>query len=304
MIDRKSLILVVFLLFSTAVYSLEADIREEPSDEYADMISINDREGGHVAEPGYYDKNVSVQGTLGFAIRESCRDDESFILGLYDRENSHATTFENEYNHQVCSRDVESTVRSSCQANETAAVSLYQSNNTHVAEPGELDDQVCLTRQTPENVSLSLSGDFEEVYADGDQLSTDETRSEPVSNPYIASVQDNYVSGIVGYSNFLEMSRTEERITMVQEPGATFLVPHTTGDESSIERRQEEVVETSLLGFVEPNFAFTLGETPTIRVSYTYPELETEDNFATSGTISSRNLDPDEEPVPVELGFQ
>ncbi len=265
--QKKILLPLLLVALSFNASGIEVSVSDECGTG-ASFVSLNDTEGGHVAEPSYYDNKVCVQGAENLEIQESCREDENSALGLFQRNNSHATTYDNEYLLQVCARSIKTRYDSSCRENETKMLSLSRRNNSHVAAPTYADStyngSLCGSYDRPENVTLELSGLETPIRADEEPISTGETFYPPVDYPYIAS--ENI--GIVNYGSFLKLSRPEENtVSMTQEERGDFIIPKTQ-EVGPIERRRDEVVQRELLEYTSPNFGYSLNQEPLVKVAY------------------------------------
>ncbi|MFB6200111.1 MAG: hypothetical protein ABEJ83_04480 [Candidatus Nanohaloarchaea archaeon] len=268
---RKCLIVsgLVFLLVSGAA-ALDAEVQKScPADEEA-LVSLNFTDGGHLAEPGYYPHNVCVDGANGLEIKNSCGEDQNFLFSMFSRKNSHFSIFKTTYTYSVCSEALRGYfIDSKSCMNGTKAFSLYSSSNSHAAAPGYsdqyFDKSFCLSYERPENVTLTLNGVTETVYADGEKLSDGESILPPVELPYVATDQPK---GIVGLESFYKASHNRNKISLTQEFGGSFLIPFTDGGYREIEDEQNVIVNENFLDQVDPSFHYAVHGEPLVRVIY------------------------------------
>lgn len=249
--------------------SCEEDYQLEP------LISVYDPDGGHAAQPDYYDYHICVESEYT-ETRDSCETDQNFLFSLYEENDTHINTFEDEDLLQMCAEDLETEVVSDtkCENGTKAASITSETDDTHVAYPSVENDpyshSICFTTREPENVTVSMEGFSTDFYADGEEITTGETRTrDNVDYPYISTDQP---LGIVSYGSFLKLEKGNDRISVTQEDGS-FLLPNTRGGHISIEDEQTDVAERQFLGNVEPSFGFVSPSEPTVRVKYS-PEQE------------------------------
>lgn len=270
---KKNLLIALTLLLSMTVSGLEVSVSDECSTGES-FVSLNDTEGGHAAEPSYYSNKVCVERSQTLEVRDQCKEDEISTLNLFKKNNSHVSTYSNDYLYQVCSKSISTRFNpdTSCRENETKLLSLARDNNSHVASPSYsdsiYDSALCGSYEQPENVTVSLSGVSTPVHADGGQISTGESFVPPVNYPYIASEKP---IGIVNYGNFLRLSRPKtDKISMTQRGDGSFLIPNAEGNLSSIEAREDDILERSFLNRISPSFSLEERDKPLVRTVYRF----------------------------------
>jgi len=268
----EKILTLVFLLFMTSyVYGIDVSVGNSCGIEYEPMLSLQDTAGGHVGDENNYNTNVCISDVEYFDIKNQCGGDEKSLLSLNSVNNSHISMYDNEYNLNLCSRRLETEIKSNCNSDETKILSVTEENNTHAASPTFVDStysrSICLKREPPKNVTVTLSGLSGSVYADGSSLNTGETINPPVAYPYVVSEQP---VGIVSYGGFQSLSRTSaDTVSITQTPeSGSYLLPFTKGGYQEIEDEQEAVLDRTFLNTVSPNFGFSSVETPTARVIY------------------------------------
>ena len=253
------------------VNAIDVSVGSSCSIEYEPMVSLEDTSGGHVGDEGYYNNQVCVSDVEYFDIKNQCNEDEQSLFSINSVNNSHISMYDNEYNLNLCSRRLETEIKSICNEDETKILSVTENNNTHVASPYYGDSafsrSICLKREPPENVTVTLSGLSGSVYADGSSLNTGESITPPAAFPYVVSEQP---VGLVSYGNFQKLSRTStDTVSMTQKPDSgSYLLPFTTGGYQEIEDEQSAVTDKTFLNSVSPNFGFSSVEIPTVRVVY------------------------------------
>jgi len=225
------------------------------------VISLNSTEGGHAAEPGYFGKELCVRGDEYFELRQKCRNSEIRSFSLFDRDNSHLSMYSS-YTYEVCSPRTSGYVDNTCDDGK-AVLSVVSDNNTHVAEPGVLDKQLCLFQETPENITVQLSGlDGSSYYADDEQISTGKTLR-IVEYPYIVSDKP---AGIISYGDFIKLSRPSSDTVSLTQQASSFILPHTSGGVQAIESREDSINDRDFLQRISPSFNYMIPEQQTIRV--------------------------------------
>ncbi len=272
---KRGVAAILFILvMAYSAQAISADIKDvgescDPEQE-ASLVSINDTDGGHVAEPGYYGHEVCVEGEIEYNVRESCTGGETHVFSLFDRTNSHLSMYST-YNYDVCSRQTRAWVDSTCSENGTAVLSVESDNNTHVAEPNHEDfsQQICMSFIEPENVTVELSGlSGDDFYVD-DHEETVEPREESwrlLEYPYVVAEENNHVTGLVSQGDFVKLSHPDETVMSMTVSEGSILVPHTEGGVENIERRQDMVLDNVFLRQLSPSFAFFIPDQPTVRV--------------------------------------
>lgn len=301
----------LIILTFQASGELDSMIAEECGQDYAEVISISNP-GEAYGHPGpvdgenAYDNKLCVQGIIGAEITsQSCDRNAAFHIFSEDG-TSHFSTYD-VYNLNVCTGGMQTTLSETCDPeNETELLSVSGPHNAHVAAPdaGIYDTLLCGSYETPENVSVSfefsLSGS-DEVYFDSNDI-TDEgeyTATPPADFPYLVSVSDSHVSGIVE-SEFLKVNRSigdGNRLEMVRDHhDAHFMLPFTEGDQTTIEGRRDMIVEGDFLQQLSPNFGFYMPDSPLLRVIL-QPDInvKSELSIGTSpSTIAVRKTGEDE----------
>lgn len=269
--SRKILIPVFFLFIISFVNGIDVSVQSTCDVEYEPMLSLSDATGGHIGDEDYYNTKVCVSDVEYFEIKNQCGGDERSVLSVNSKENAHISMFDNEYNYELCTRRLETDVRSTCNANETKILSVTKDNNTHAASPFHTDnaytESICLKREPPENVTVSISGLSGNVYADGSSINAGESISPPAAYPYIVSDQP---VGIVSYGGFQRLSRvSSDTVSVTQEAGSgSYLLPFSREGYEEIEDEQTQINDRTFLNSVSPNFGFSSVEIPTVKVAY------------------------------------
>lgn len=288
---RKIALAIAILFFvSMGSADIKAEIKTSCNFGEEPVISISDPDKAysHAAEPGYYDNQLCIDGIESSEIQENECTSTSGIH-LTDREdNAHFSVFSS-YRLNVCIGDMRTRITpllGSCNENETALFSISGKVNAHVAGPDFFDRNVCGSFISPENVSLSIQFNLssnDEVYFDDEKVEGEQTFEE-ADYPYLVSQDSEMVSGIVK-SEFDTASRrinSENILKMrTKRNASSFIIPFTEGDISDIENREELVTQREFLNQFEPNFAYLLPESPTVRVIYD-PDLELDSNISMS----------------------
>lgn len=259
----KTVLVLLLLLLSASVSGLNSSINNSCSGDEEPLVSINDTNGSHVAEPGYYDKDVCVEGAVEFEIKQGCDQNQIETFALFNRTNSHLSMYST-YKYSVCSNSVSASVENTCSKGK-AVLSVESDNNTHAAGPGKLSQQLCLFPEDPENVTLEISGLAGTFYGDGQQISSGQT-IRIAEYPYIVAEQSSTVTGIVSYGDFIKFSRPSQDTLSLTQTETGFIVPFTSGNHGDIEDRQELVLNREFLNQLSPNFAFFIPEIPTVKV--------------------------------------
>ena len=268
---EKILTLVLVLFMTSYVQAIDVSVDNSCSIEYEPMLSLHDTSGGHVGDENNYDTKVCVSDVEYFDVKNQCDDDERSLLSLNSETNSHISTYDNEYDFDLCSRRLETEIKSTCNEDQTKILSVTEENNTHAASPffedSTYSESICLKREPPENVTVTLSGLSGSVYADGSPINTGESITPPAAYPYVVSEQP---VGLVSYGNFQRLSRNSaDTISMTQNTDSgSYLLPFTEGGYREIEDEQSAVLDKTFLDTVSPNFGFTSVEIPTVRVIY------------------------------------
>ncbi len=262
---RKTILVLLLLLLSTSVSGLEASIKNSCGPQEEPLISMYSLNNSHAATPGHFQYQVCVEGERDFNIRDECGPEEVRVFSLFSENNSHISMYSS-YTYEVCSKDTRGAVRSSCFSNETAAFSVHSDNNSHVGEVGYYGDNLCLFKQPPKNITLSISGLSGNFQADDDPIAQG-NNLRLAEYPYIVAENSGKVRGIVSYTEFVELSRSSSDKISVTQTGPTFLVPFTEGDHQVIEDRQELVINTRFFNVLNPSFGFNIPEQPQVRVA-------------------------------------
>lgn len=256
---------VLLLILMGNVSAQEFNIRDQCGDREENMFSINDRSGGHAAEPGYYDNQVCASGVEEVELAETCPDGLSSIVNLYQEEDSHVSVY-SQYRLKVCA-SFPAQINNSCPSSQRI-VSMTQLDNAHVGEPGALEHQLCAEGSTVSTVTLEMELDAQDAYVDGEQASEGTYSSSTLEYPYIVSGDP---VGIVGYSDPVSVSHSSDgsrKTFSVSQDGGTFLLPNTQGGYEEIENREENVIQRNLLEQLSPSFAYLIPDTPEVRVIY------------------------------------
>lgn len=299
MVYRKTLIFLVLTAMISQTGALDVSTGSSCGDRKP-MVSLNNTSGGHIGEPGYYsDNKVCVSEVKNFAIRSSCNSDENAIFSMEQKNNSHLSIHDNEYLYQMCAHSIISAVRTSCNTNETKVLSLTSDNNTHAAAASYTTDpfnqSLCLKKDSPQNVTVKLSGLSGSIYADDASISSGASLSPPVGFPYIVSDQP---TGIVSYGNFLKLSRVSTgKVSITQKADSgSFLIPFTQNGYQEVEDEENQVVDREFLGSVSSSFGFGTADDPTVKVRFESPySLKGFSDTLVSGTyelkIKNKGLD-------------
>lgn len=273
---RKTAAFFLLTIFSVSLVSaagLEASIKSSCGPREEPMVSISDLDSGHVGAPGHYSNDVCVKGARDFNIRQDCNPEEVRVFSIFSPNNTHVSIHPS-FTMSVCSKSTRGTMRGSCLSNETAAFTAISDNNTHVGGIGQFSQKLCLFKQPPENVTLSISGLSGSFQADDTSISQGET-IRIAEYPYVVAENSGNVKGIVSYTDFIKLTRSSSDTVSVTQSGPTFLVPFTEGDHDTIEQRQQLVLSGEFLDMLNPSFSFFIPDQPTLRVTLK-PDQEVE----------------------------
>jgi len=263
-VNRK--ILLAFLIaFAVGSVSAEPSFSIKDSCETGDelnLFSMNDKKGGNIGDPGYFQHQVCVTEVSSTEIRSSCRSDESSIISMFERNDSHASVFD-DYRYDVCVDGLEVSLNKTC---EKPIVSLHSKTDSHVAEPGHFKYQLCATRDIPKTVTLSIKTDSDEVYVDGKISDKESYGPGELAHPYIST---GNALGIVSYGPLESIdhkSSSLDTLSVRQQKAGSFLVPLTRNTYTEIDDDREPVNDRSFLEQTEASFGFPPVERPTLRV--------------------------------------
>lgn len=264
MCSRKILLLTALVLLTSQAYGISSSIESSCGDNEIELVSINDTEGGHIAEPGYYSENkVCVEGIKQAEIRQSCKTGETHSFSMFELENAHLSMY-SVYNYDVCTGRTIGRIADTCDQG-SAVLSVMSDNNTHVAKPGYFSKQLCLFKEPPENVTLELSGLSGSFYADGQSISSGETFS-IAEYPYIVSEESSHTRGIVSYGDFVRLSRSSAGTISLTQSSGGFLLPFTSGAMEDIENRQQRVNSRRFLNLLSPSFGYAIPDNPMVKI--------------------------------------
>ncbi|MBY6293925.1 hypothetical protein GLU60_00880 [Nanohaloarchaea archaeon H01] len=267
MYRSKALIALALILFLTSQGSAQSfEIRDDGcKGNELNFFSLADREGGNIGQPGYFDYQLCGSGVEEVEIAESCGTNLNSMLSIYQENDSHVSVYES-FRLNVCT-SFPASVNNSCSTG-NRIVSLAKKDDSHVAEPGELQYQLCGQSREVETVTVEMKFDADRVYIDGEEAEERSYSSDELDYPYIVSDQP---AGIVSYNDVRTVNYTTDGTTDVmkitQEEGS-FLIPNTKGSYTELEDQQEAVLDRDLLTQFNPSFAFTAPEQPTIKVIY------------------------------------
>lgn len=285
--NRKILGILALVLLIGNASGLNSTIRDSCEGDEAPLISLNDTEGGHVAEPDFYGNQVCVNGLREPEIKTDCGD-KVRMFSIFSREDSHLSEFDI-YSYGVCAQNTRGYVNSTCSGSEEI-VSVRFDNNTHAASPGHYPQGLCLKKINPTNLTIQVSGLSGSFYADENTINEGETLSF-LEYPYIVAENNGFTRGILSYGDFVKLSRTSNSISLTQTT-STFLLPFYNADYRELEDEQQEVLDRSLLDSFSPSFSYLIPETPRIKVALR-PEHKIrgfEDSESGIVEVSAQNL--------------
>lgn len=285
---RKSISIIILVVFSsTASAQLDSSIQGECSSRQEPVISISDpiKTYSHLAEPGYYDNQLCIDGISESTIQQN-RCDSSTGFHISSREdNAHFSKF-SPYRLNVCTGEMTTRITSeqgSCRSNETELFSVSSEDNAHVSGKGIFKHIVCGSYTTPENVTMELefnltnednvSFDEEEVNGEQEYQSAD--------FPAFTVEGDQMTSGLIA-SDFKTASRSFEQSENVYRIDSGFpssvIIPFTSGNSQDIQNRKELILQNNLLNQIKPSFENQMPERSVIRVIYS-PEIQLDSNI-------------------------
>lgn len=300
--NRVILIVLVLIFLAGNVSAQEFNVKDQCGDREENMFSINDRSGGHAAEPGYYDTQVCASGVEEVELMETCSGSMNSILNLYQREDSHVSVYD-EYRLSVCA-SFPAEVNSSCPT-ENRIVSVSQIDDAHVGEPGTYSYSLCAAESTVDTVTLEMRLDAEETYVDGEPASEGSYTASSLDYPYIVSGQP---AGIVSYSDAVTVDysiNNSQDVYSITQEGGSFLLPNTENGYQEIENRQNSISTRTFTEQLSPSFAYLIPDTPTVSVIYN-PDINlTGFDRQQSGDINLyvRHVSDDEPEPVVEIGL-
>lgn len=268
---RKTLLLATILISTGSVSGIDADITESCDGDFEPIASLENTEGGFVAEPDYYNENICVNNIEYSEIREICTSRENIVMSLESRSDTKISIYDNNYDYRICVPNIKSAVRDSCLEDETKVLSVESDNDSYAAAPGytdsTFDQSFCLSTSSAENVSISLSGLEGTFYSNGSKIETGASITSPINYPYIV---DDQPKGLVGYGDVIRISKTSfntAKMTQKTDSGS-FLVPFTKGGNQEILDEQEEILDRIFLNTVSPSFGFISVDEPELKVAY------------------------------------
>lgn len=302
---RKILLILLSLFLSSTAAGLEVSVGDSCGSSEP-LVSLNDTEGGHIAEPDYYPNKVCVDGAETLNISLSCKKDQETLFTMDNITNSHLSIFENQYNYNMCSENLNAQIRESC-TNGTKALSVTGDENTHASSPSYTEDpynqSLCLTGMTVENVTLEMEGVSGDIYADGETINSGQFLYPPLEFPYIVNEEP---LGIVSYGRTLKLSRPfSDTVSITQEAdSANFLLPFTSGGYEKVERQQNLIMDREFMQITSPGFRYDVSGDPLIRLVYT-PRVDVEgfeDRIVNyNSKLRVRNLGLENEELIVEI---
>jgi len=275
-VRKKYLVLLLFVMLSASGAGLDFEIKQECNNE-ASLFSLYSKEGGNAGMPGYYKWQVCGDQVEYAEFRAGCNGDELSALSFFKRNDSHVSS-NNVYGVNVCTPRVKTSINETC---ENPIVSLHSRTDSHVAEPGYYENQLCGELEDPDNVSVELSLNAENVYVDGEEAEERVYNPIELNYPYMVSED----TGIVNYGNLLSLeysSGSSEVLEITQQDRGNFLLPLTGDMPSSIDRREDMVTERIFLNQMSPSFNYPIYQDPMVKVAY-QPEYEV-DGFEGSET--------------------
>lgn len=260
---------LVILIGSASGISVSVD--NTCNEDFEPLVSIENTDGGSVAEPDYYSQNVCVDDIEYSQIRDSCTSSERVISYLDSSTGGNLSIYDTDYSYRLCAPDIKSAVRNSCGENETKILSVESDHNTRAAAPSYsdtvYDQSLCLSISSPKNITLSISGLENNFYADGSQINTGEELTPPIDFPYIS---DDQPRGIVAYGEVIQISKvsTDTASMTLDSNTGSFLLPFTEGGYQEIEDERDEIIERNFLNMVSPNFGFEILNDPEVKIAY------------------------------------
>lgn len=243
------------------------------------LISISNEssENSHPAEPGYYQKQICVDGVEhNFKIDSSCEKNTGFYLSGREN-NSHLSTY-NRYDLRVCTGNMNIALKQRCNNNETAIFSASGTDDAHVSTPGFFNLNACASLSEPENVSITAEFNLsssDKVYFDDNEIENEGNLFPPAEFPYLVSRSGEQMGGIIT-SDFIKASREIEgknKLKIVKSGSkGSFMIPFTNADITDLEEREKLIKDKNFLNRIRSNFGFYMPEMPTIRSRYD-PEI-------------------------------
>jgi len=268
---KKILVLAILLISAGSVSGIDVSINKSCDGDFEPMASLENTNGGYLAEPDHYSKNVCVSDVEYTEIRGICNLNENIVLSLESKVDTNVSIYDNNYDYRLCAPRIRSAVRNSCLEDETKVLSLESDTNSYAAAPSYTDstfDQgLCLSTSLAENVSISLSGLEGTFYSNGSKIEIGTSIKPPINYPYIV---DNQPKGLVGHGEVTQISKTSSdtaKMTQKTDSGS-FLVPFTKGGYQEIEDEREAVLDRTFLNTVSPNFGFRIVDKPELKVAY------------------------------------
>lgn len=274
MLLKRTLLLVLIIVWTGTVSGIDVSVEESCSETYEPMASIENTDGGKIAEKDHYTNQVCVNDVDYMELSDECIENEQMVFTMDSRTDANFSIYDNGYGLKVCSPEVRSTVRNSCLSEESKVLSVESDNNSLVAAPSytdsTYDQSLCLSINSAENITLSLTGLTGSFYSEGIEINTGDSRNPSTDYPYIV---DEQPKGVVGYGDVLRLSRpSSEKASIVQRADSGgFLLPFTAGGHQEIEDEQDRISNGNFLDLVSPNFGYTSGEAPMIKVRYKSP---------------------------------
>lgn len=268
---RKIFLLGIILISSGSASGIDVSVVESCDEDFEPVASLENSNGGHLAEPSYYSKNVCVTDVEYTEIRERCSPRENMVLSLSSRFDANISIYDNNYDYRICAPNIRSSVRNSCLEDETKVLSVESDSNSYTAAPSHtdstFDQSLCLSTSSAKNVSISLSGLEDTFYSNGSQIEIGDSVTPPIDYPYII---DDQPKGLVGHGEVTKISRiSSETVKMTQRADSGgFLIPFTKGGYQEILDEQEEILDRTFLNTVSPNFGLGLVKEPELKVAY------------------------------------
>lgn len=272
---RKILLLSSLILISVGSASgIDVSIAENCDGDFEPMASLENTNGGYLAEPGYYTENICVNDIEYTEVRDVCTPNENILLALESRSNTNISIYDNNYDYRLCAPDIRSAVRNSCLEDETKVLSVESDDNSYVAAPdytdSTFDQSLCFSASIAENVSISLSGLEGNFYSNNSEIETGASITPPINYPYIV---DSQPKGLVGYGEAIKLSKVSSNTAKMTQSvdSGSFLLPFTKGGYQEIQDEEEAILDRTFLNTVSPNFGYGLVDEPEIKVAYSSP---------------------------------
>lgn len=299
---KISLLLVIGILITGSVSAnLDFNIRESCNGDEETLFSMYSKSGGNIGEPGHFKWQMCGEGVEESEIKESCDYGETSLISMFKRNDSHASINE-EYRWDVCAPLVQTNITRNC---ETPIASVSSRTDTHLAEPDHFNLKLCAYAFEPENVSVEMKFNADNVYVD--DIEAKERSYSPIelSYPYIVSDKP---TGLVSYGEMkrldYETKGSTDIFRMIQSSNsASVLIPHTKGGHSEIEDEEEYMVDRSFSDLNSASFGFPSLDTPQVksRAKFDYTVRGFEGTHTGQFDLSIRNAINNDNNVEIVL---